>query len=399
MDRRAAPSVEPVVSAEPVRTLALDEPQDHGAASISLLLAVCTRRLRLKRVKGASRRDSSRPSGCEGIALSGLPARAGRLSFAPVPGAFGTAVARSGRARTTEATMSGKRKLSEAEREQRRARDREAMKAAAEALLTSEGWQRWVRVRSRNGLARYSISNQLLIAMARPQATFVAGFRAWIELGFCPVKGSKAIRIMAPMQVRERDPQTGEKTDETRVLFKAVSVFDRSQVTELPDREQIVVEPPCEPLTGDSHAHLIEPMVAFAGSLGFAVSFEAIAGAAGGWCDQKDKRIVADGDAPANARLRTLIHECAHAMGIDYRSYSRPQAEVMVETVTLLAASTVGLAVDGDTIPYVSGWGEDGALEAVTEFAETIDQVARRIEDVLLAASEHAASLPEQRAA
>lgn len=99
-----------------------------------------------------------------------------------------------------------------------------------------------------------------------------------------------------------------------------------------------------------------------------------------------------DADAPANARLRTLIHECAHALGIDCRSYSRAQAEVMVETVTLLAASTVGLAVGGETIPYVSGWGEDGALEAVTEFAETIDQVAWRIEDVLLAASEQASA-------
>lgn len=36
----------------------------------------------------------------------------------------------------------------------------------------------------------------------------------------------------------------------------------------------------------------------------------------------------------------------------------------------------------------MSGWGEDGALDAVTEFAETIDQVARRIEDVLPAADQ-----------
>ena len=156
--------------------------------------------------------------------------------------------------------------------------------------------------------------------------------------------------------------------------------------------EQAPLEPPCEPLTGDSHACLIEPMVAFAASLGFTVSFEAISGSAGGWCDLKNKRIVVDAEAPANARLRTLIHECAHALGIDHRSYSRAQAEVMVETVTLLAASTVGLAVDGETIAYVSGWGEDGALEAVTEFAETIDRVARRIEDVLLAASEQASA-------
>jgi hypothetical protein len=66
----------------------------------------------------------------------------------------------------------------------------------------------------------------------------------------------------------------------------------------------------------------------------------------------------------------------------------------MVDTVTLVAAAAaaaaaaVGLAVDGETVPYVSGWGEQGALEAVTEFAETIDKVARRIEAVLLAANE-----------
>jgi hypothetical protein len=69
---------------------------------------------------------------------------------------------------------------------------------------------------------------------------------------------------------------------------------------------------------------------------------------------------------------------------------SRAQAEVMVDTVTLLAAASVGLAVDGETIPYVAGWGEDGALEAAIEFAETIDKVARRIEDVLLVGNEPA---------
>jgi hypothetical protein len=295
--------------------------------------------------------------------------------------------------------MAVKRKLSEAEREQRRAQDRERLKAAAEQLLTSEGWQRWVRVRTRNGLARYSISNQLLIALACPDATFVAGFKAWLELGYCVKKGEKAIRIFAPMPVRERDPATGEKTDEARVLFKAVSVFDRQQVAPIDGVEPVSLEPPCEPLTGDSHAHLIDPMVQFAASLGYSVSFETIAGPAGGWCDLKAKQIVVDAGAPANARLRTLIHECAHAMGIDYASYSRAQAEVMVETATLLAASTIGLAVDGESIPYVSGWGEDGALEAVSQFAATIDQVARRIEDVLLAASQSPSEAAARRAA
>jgi len=52
-----------------------------------------------------------------------------------------------------------KRRHSEAERAERRRRDRERLQRAAEQLLTSDGWQRWVRVRSQAGLARLSLSN------------------------------------------------------------------------------------------------------------------------------------------------------------------------------------------------------------------------------------------------
>jgi hypothetical protein len=53
--------------------------------------------------------------------------------------------------------MSAKQTVSVQERERRRALDRERLKQAAEQLLSSEGWQRWVRVRGMNGLARYSL--------------------------------------------------------------------------------------------------------------------------------------------------------------------------------------------------------------------------------------------------
>jgi len=205
-----------------------------------------------------------------------------------------------------------------------------------------------------------------------------------LRLGRSVGKGEVALRILAPVSLKERDRLTGEELDERRVFFKTAFVFDVSQ-TEIRDgTEPVALEPPHQPLTGDSHAHLLPPMVAFAESLGYSVSFETIEGSAGGWCDPKRKRIVVDADVAANAQLRTLIHECAHALGIDYQRYSRAQAEVMVDTATLIAASAVGLAVDGETIPYVAGWGEAGALEAVSEFAETIDQVARRIENALL---------------
>lgn len=197
-------------------------------------------------------------------------------------------------------------------------------------------------------------------------------------------KGERGIAIIAPLPIKERERVSGEETGETLMLFKTVFVFDRAQVAPIDRVQQAPLEPPCQPLTGDSHAHLIAPMQAFAESLGFAVSFEAIDGPAGGWCDQKAKRIVVDADAPADARLRTLIHETIHGLGVGYREYGRERAEVIVDTATLLACSSVGLEVAGETIPYVAGWGEDGALEAVTEFARTIDELARRVETGLV---------------
>ena len=179
--------------------------------------------------------------------------------------------------------------------------------------------------RSHAGLARLSLSNQLLVAMARPDATFVAGFKAWLDLGYCVDKGEKAIRIIAPMPVKERDHATGQETGETITLFKGVSVFDAQQVKPLPSVQPTPLHPPSQPLSGDSHAHLIAPTIAFAESLGYTVSFEPIAGSAGGWCDNTCKEIVVDNSGPANARLRTLVHEAIHALGINYQRYSRPK--------------------------------------------------------------------------
>lgn len=275
-------------------------------------------------------------------------------------------------------------RLSDEERAERRCQDRERLHRAAEELLSSDGWKRWVRVRAT--FRSYSAGNCMLIALQCHErgivAQQVAGFRAWLKLGRCVRRNEKALRILAPMGVMERD-EHGEETGERRVFFKTAFVFELSQTECLPGVEPVSLEPPREPLTGDSHAHLLAPLQAFAESLGYAVSFEAIEGSAGGWCDRKSKRIVVDVGVPANAQLRTLIHETAHALGVDYERYTREQAEVIVDTVTFLAAAGVGLAVDGETIPYVAGWGEDGALNAVTEFAALIDGLARRIEAAL----------------
>jgi hypothetical protein len=78
-----------------------------------------------------------------------------------------------------------------------------------------------------------------------------------------------------------------------------------------------------------------------------------------------------------------LVHELAHALGVGYREYGRRRAEVLVDTVTYVVCGSVGLDVSEDSVPYVASWCEAGTLDAIREYAGTIDAIARRIEGVL----------------
>ncbi len=286
-------------------------------------------------------------------------------------------------------------KRTDTERAQRRQADRDRLEQAARALLTSEGWQRWVKVRSTNGLARYSFGNQILIALQRPDATYVAGFRAFLQLDRCVRKGERAIRILAPMSVRAKESEPveaqakGANELQKRTVFRAVPVFDVSQTEPLPDKEPAPLESPCQPIHGDSHAHLAEPLEALAGELGYTVTRQPIEGSADGWCDSGKRAIVINGRLPANAQIRVLVHEIAHALGVSYSDYGRRRAEVLVDTVTYVVCSSVGLDTSGSSVPYVAGWGEDGELDSIRTYAETIDKLARRIEDAIRETRSH----------
>jgi hypothetical protein len=48
---------------------------------------------------------------------------------------------------------------------------------------------------------------------------------------------------------------------------------------------------------------------------------------------------------------------------------------------------------------YIAGWGEDGALDAIREYAQTIDAIARRIEAALDDDSTTATPAPAERTA
>jgi hypothetical protein len=54
-----------------------------------------------------------------------------------------------------------------------------------------------------------------------------------------------------------------------------------------------------------------------------------------------------------------------------------------VDCVTYIVCSSVALDVGGESIPYIAGWGEDDELDAIRDYAATIDTIARMIDDAL----------------
>jgi antirestriction protein ArdC len=293
-----------------------------------------------------------------------------------------------------------RRELDETEGEKKRAAERQQMQEAIEALRSSEGWQRWLTVRRH--FHTYSFHNQLLIALQRPEATRVAGYRKWLALGYVVRKGERGLRIWAPCPPSKKRldqwKRAGANPDQRpRTFFRLVAVFDRSQVEPLPEFPDGPVElsPPHEPIAGDGLAHLFEPMADFGRSLGLRIDIEPVSGAACGFHEPSTGRIVIDVAGPefsTNAQLSTLVHELAHALvRIDRREddpkLSYAEEEVVVESVAYTVCASVGLDTAGSAIPYMTGWAEGVGGEPIERYAALIDRLARRLEDVALAAA------------
>ena len=74
------------------------------------------------------------------------------------------------------------------------------------------------------------------------------------------------------------------------------------------------------------------------------------------------------------------MHELAHAHGVDYSSYTRAEAELIVESVAYIVCGSVGLDTSGESVSYLAGWNPDQPVERIQQLASTIDGIARAIE-------------------
>src|SRR3954471_4021248 len=291
--------------------------------------------------------------------------------------------------------MSKRTPLSEAEREQRRAADRALFQQAVEQLRSSEGWQRWLT--TRRHFHTYSLRNQLLIAMQCPHATRVAGFKAWLAMGYCVRRGETALRIFAPCPPSKAKldawRQAGaDPAHKPRTFFRLTAVFDRSQVDELPPpAEPAPLDPPvAAEIDGDQLAPWLDPLTALAGEIGSTVSFEAITTGADGYYRPKTKAIVVEAAHAPNRQVKTLVHELAHALVRTDRQDEDPELdyaaeELVAETTAYSVCASSGIDPGGFTIPYLAGWSEQTPIATIERTAALIDRLSRRIEDAVAA--------------
>ena len=103
-------------------------------------------------------------------------------------------------------------------------------------LKNSEELKEFIRFKNTH-FRTYSFRNSLLIYNQFPSASYVAGFSKWKELGYSVIKGSKAIKILVPLLKKNEDNQSNENQE--IYGFKAVPVFDVSQVSPGPNAEPI----------------------------------------------------------------------------------------------------------------------------------------------------------------
>lgn len=273
------------------------------------------------------------------------------------------------------------------------------LQAGLEELFQSEKYAEYLRVMSQ--FHHYSFNNTLLIALQRPDATLVAGYRAWEKkFNRHVMKGEKGIQIIAPAPIREKqeqekiDPDTGEvvlrddgqpETEEVTVTiprFKVSTVFDVSQT----DGE------PLPELGGDELTASVENfdifMEAIRSMAPVSIRFDEIAGDTKGYYDNVNKEIVIQSGMGELQTMKTAVHEASHAILHD-RDRMREQGilkdqmtiECESESIAFTVLSHFGLDTSEYSFPYIAGWSSGRDMKEVKSSLDTIRKTAREMID------------------
>lgn len=269
------------------------------------------------------------------------------------------------------------------------------------AVFQSDKYKEYLKFASK--FTDYSARNTLLINLQRPDATLVAAYGKWKQLGRQVERGQTGIEILAPVayktnQVLETErpavdefgnqlynPDGTEKMEMvekpmTGLAFKKVYVFDVSQTSgkELPD--------PVTELTGDIDSARKEAVFAALKKVtGIDIEFKDIKGGAKGYYSATNNEIVIKSGMSDAQTLKTAFHEAAHnllhdpAKDIVTNKSPRNEKEVQAESVAFMVAERFGIDTSEYSFPYIASWSDGKQLEQLKSALQEIQEAAKKI--------------------
>lgn len=200
---------------------------------------------------------------------------------------------------------------------------------------------------------KYSWNNCLLIYTQRPDATYVAGFHAWLKLRRHVRKGEKGITILAPIVGRKRTDNELSEDDQTRIFrFRAAHVFDVNQTEGEPLAKFTTVH-------GDPR-HYSELLKSFILQKGIELTYSAAIAPAKGL--SSGGRITLLPGLPEAENFSVLVHEVSHEL---LHKTERRMAtthtirETEAEAVAFVVSSAIGLDVNTSGSDYIQLHGGD----------------------------------------
>ena len=256
-----------------------------------------------------------------------------------------------------------------------------------ETARESEQFEQWLSVQAQ--FHDYSFRNSILIRRQCPEATRVAGYRAWQDLGRQVQSGEEAIWIRAPLRARvcpscgEFVQGHGECSEETPteewpqtvVGFRSVAVFDISQTEGEP-------LPELERAAHGEGDWLLDVLQQIAGEWDIAVRIIADKewphGTAWGVYGTSDERIDLRNRENTADLARTFLHELAHARLHPETPEDSKQAaafELDAEATAAIVGRHVGLDTSGSRW-YLSAWAHDEDI-SLADRCEAIAVTAR----------------------
>ncbi|MBR1857856.1 MAG: ImmA/IrrE family metallo-endopeptidase [Oribacterium sp.] len=263
-------------------------------------------------------------------------------------------------------------------------------------IFQSEKYQKFLDTMSK--FPHYSLNNNLLIMMQKPDATLCQSYTGWKQMGRFVKKGEKGIRILAPspykiereqnkldekgITVLDKDGEPVKETVQINVTaFKPVSTFDISQTEGEPIPTIGVDE-----LAGnvDGYAKLF---AAIKEASPVPISFENIKGDSKGYFQTAENRIAIQKGMSEIQNIKTAIHEIAHAklhnMEIQKNredgGQSRSSKEVEAESVAYTVCQHFGIDTSDYSFAYVAGWSQGKEMPELKESLNTIRTAASEL--------------------